>query len=552
MNFLRENLFTVLLTTCTLILCLIMFFWSGSISGEIDEKVASRQSISNTIQNLSRPPYSNGNTNMAAQATVEGIREALQKVSDENIAWNSRNFTVPELTMLDGSKKPAFPFVESIWVRDQLPTRFATQCHRQFVALLASMNPVALPTPQEIEEEAARQNKRIELRKKIESRRDRDTEASTNRNTAAAGRLPTAGQGIAPMPTPPNLMQPNAIMGQTPTGKSGSYGDEAKKVAVDILRVRQAQQGLIYVDESPFEMIFAKGLPISKAESDKLWKAQLGLWVQSDIVAAINDTIKTAQDLQNIPNNQRNVTTSPIKRLVKITVGNSDSRPRTSTTNQPAYGNAMPPFGGGPQMPPGAMPPGMSAQYAGRGATMRTASSSSKPLEKGESLTQYVDNKVFDVVDYSFTVYMPTRFLPLLQESLLKRNYHVILNTQIDPVASQSGDAKGTSEELYYYGLEPLREVKIEGQLLLMTGFTRGLWDKTTLKWIREPLMPVEEIKKLDPAALRDEDKQLVDGRLNKPWDPTAPKVETVTPGRGPIAPMGQGGQRRVVTPGGR
>jgi hypothetical protein len=159
---------------------------------------------------------------------------------------------------------------------------------------------------------------------------------------------------------------------------------------------------------------------------------------------------------------------------------------------------------------------------------------------KADSLTQYTANTLFDVSDYSFTVIMPTRYLPVLEQKLLKQNYHVILNEEVVPVDSAStanaggammgggfGMPGGTSSnvkgDLYNYGTEPLSRVTITAQLMLMSNFTRGQWDKTAKKWISYPLMPVEVMKNIPQSALRDEDKEFLDqyGRMEKGEQPT-------------------------------
>ena len=558
MNFLRENLFMVLLTTGTLALCLVFVLWSGAISDQIDgEEVASRQSLSNTIQNLGRPPYSNGNTIMAEKTRVEGIMDSLRKVGEKNIAWNSRNFRVDPLTMLDGSKRPAFPFDANVWEKNQLASRFVGLYHEQLAALLASLNPTGLPTPAEIAEEAEYQEKIIQRRERIRLKSEKET---------AAGKTPakttTPARGVVPGMTPevmdPEMGMMPPVPGRTPAaGKSGSFSAEANDRAQDILRVRKAQQGAIYVDDSPFHLVFAKGVLLSKAEPEKLWDAQQGLWVQSDIVAAINDTIQTAQDQQKIPAGQRSVITSPIKRLMNVTVGKSDSAAKKKTVEQNIYGG-MGGYPGGGQWGPSPedmpMPPGArNVPTPTRSGGYSRASTPAAPGEKPNTLTQNSANKVFDVVDYSFTVLMPTRYLPLLQESLLKRNYHVILNMQIEPPDGEtavSKNAAGGAEGLYYYGVEPLRKVTISGQLLLVAGFTRGLWDDENKQWLREPLMPLEVMKSLETAALRPEDQQLIDGRLPQPWNPAA-AVVTPTPAGG-MTPQPRGampGQRKIVMP---
>ena len=140
-------------------------------------------------------------------------------------------------------------------------------------------------------------------------------------------------------------------------------------------------------------------------------------------------------------------------------------------------------------------------------------------LDRPDTLTQHIANPVFDVVNYSFTVVMPTRFLPVLEENLMKQNYHVILNEQISRVTE---DDQTKTNELYYYGADPVRKVTIEAQLLLLADWTRGQWDAKNKKWLRFPLMPLEEMQILSPGALRNEDRKLIDEKLPMPWKASA------------------------------
>lgn len=558
MNFLRENLFLVLLTVGTLLICLILVLWSGAIASQIDEReIAPRQELSDAIQQLSRPPYDNGNTIIAEKQRVEGIRGALQACLQENIAWNSRNFQVPALAMLDGSTRPAFPFDAKVWEKNQLANRYVLQYHDHLDSLFSSLKPASLPTPQELTDEAVRQQKILERREEIRKKESQDAAAAAVAPPAAA-HPPTVPPAMVAAPYPIPAAAPAARTpvpaAPLPGGVSATtLGAESQQRAREVLRIRKAQEGVIYADRnSSFQIDYPKGIILSAADVDaeKFWKAQLGLWVQTDVVGAINDTIQTAFEQQKLPPHQRNVIFSPVKRLVSIAMGNIPVavRPTTPASSRggmaPGVRYPYPPPGGAPTMPPGAAGPygppeagpygpvGMTGPYGSPapGAVPRgyPAGTPGTPVESQKTLTQHTANKVFDVVDYTFTVIMPTRYLPLLQECLLKRNYHVILNMNVepaDPAKASAASADAATEEMYYYGVEPVSKVTINAQLLLMTGFTRGLWDEEKRQWRREPLMPLELLRKLPDSALRPEDKQLIAGQLPQPWNPAAAAI---------------------------
>ncbi|MBN1555596.1 MAG: hypothetical protein JXA11_12695 [Phycisphaerae bacterium] len=547
MNFFREHLFMVLLTTCTIVLCLILVFWSKSINTQIDEEeVAARESLSKSIEGLSRPPFNNGNTNAAEQNRVDGIRESLQKVKDRTVLWNRRNFTVPELKMIDGSMQPAFPFDMTVWAKNFLANRFLEKYHGQLDALKASLHPAEQPTEEEIDAEAVRSQKILEQQRLVEQR-ELDRKADLERGAAANPRNPAADRRMT-QPMPPDMDEFAPIPEQRTTPRGTTRGTtttvsaEARQYARETLTIRKAQEGEIYVEDSSFSPVYPRGISIDsdKIDPEKFWKAQVGLWVRTDIVGAIHETIQDVQKQQNLPEDKRNVITSPVKRLLKITVGDDDGDTRSSSSSPRRGLSREMDYPMGPEGPGGYHDDPRLSRRGQRGST-RTVET---PVEKPDTLTQNAACKLYDVVDYSFTVLMPTRYLPLLEENLLKRNYHVILNMQIEPPDAQTTSSRGgraggqpsrsggsESGEDFYYGVEPLRKVTIEGQLLLMTGFTRGLLDEERKNWINLPLMPVEVMKNLPSAALRPEDQELTQGRL-QPRNPAVPEGVAPTPGR--------------------
>lgn len=121
---------------------------------------------------------------------------------------------------------------------------------------------------------------------------------------------------------------------------------------------------------------------------------------------------------------------------------------------------------------------------------------------EAESLTQRVTGPMNDVYRYTFTVVMPTRYLLAFQENLMRQNYHTILNVDM---------SQTTDRDKCYYGPDPVMEVTIRGELILLSAWTRGTWDPEKKAWSEAfpPLMPVEVLKDMSqkaPSALRPED----------------------------------------------
>ena len=63
--------------------------------------------------------------------------------------------------------------------------------------------------------------------------------------------------------------------------------------------------------------------------------------------------------------------------------------------------------------------------------------------------------------------------------------------------------------ELYYYGADPVLEVTLYGELLLLTSWERGTVDDETEEWVLPPLMPDEVLASIQGRtedAMREED----------------------------------------------
>ena len=89
--------------------------------------------------------------------------------------------------------------------------------------------------------------------------------------------------------------------------------------------------------------------------------------------------------------------------------------------------------------------------------------------------------------------------------------------------ASTGSQSSGriADEDLYYYGTDPVVQVDITGELLLLTSWQRGSWDGENNKWSEEfpPLMPLEVLQSLNDTAsdaIRDEDRRRLSERFGQ------------------------------------
>ena len=508
MSFLRDNLFTAALGGGTAVLCLVLLGWGYVISGDIEDEEAKREGLAKQITSLKSGRKVNTGTINSERTRVQNILKSLADVRKQNVEWNSRNFRVPDLPLDSDQLKAALPFDSTIWDRYSLAFYFISDYHDQIDGLLARLKPTTTPSEEEIDAETTRQAARLQQMERIQEKGTRNASETEERRDQYATRNSRDG------------------------GRMGEdVGDKALKRAKKSLRLLKAKEGLIYAEVGCFNERFLRGQRRSTIKAEEVWEAQVGLWVRSDVVAVLEKTIQQVQ--QNLPEKDRNVINSPIKKLIRIEIEGDSSDTVSSTKQKGGVGvpsldmgrppgmDMMMPRGGrggrGGRPPMGIGPRGMTGRPGRPSSKGSRRGSSSQQLDKPETLTQNTANPVFDVVNYSFTVLMPTRFLPLLEKNLMEQNYHLILNEQIKKV-SENADSKEQSSDLFYYGADPVCEVTIEAQLLLLADWTRGMWDAKDKKWLRPPLMPVEVMQTLSSGALRNEDNELISEKLPMPW----------------------------------
>lgn len=300
---------------------------------------------------------------------------------------------------------------------------------------------------------------------------------------------------------------------------------KARLGALEELKLRQARRGKMYVADSAFEDYFAgQGAAVSASMSD-LWFSQLNLWVQGDVVRAINEANDNA--IAHTVDKEVSVLNSAVRKLLEIKVersytiaGGKSSGGGAAPVEKPGGGGFGPGGGSGFGPAPGGGPGGFGPMPGGSSPGGLGASSGS--ALSTNTFTGHVSNQGYDVIEYSFKVIMPARCIPALEASLMKQNFHTVLKVQASPLAQpntgQSTGADATAVTVAeYYGPDSLLEVNFECELLLLTAWERGTLapkdpknpDKTT--WTLAPLVPREVLGKFlkdAPAALREEDKK--------------------------------------------
>jgi hypothetical protein len=192
---------------------------------------------------------------------------------------------------------------------------------------------------------------------------------------------------------------------------------------------------------------------MSQLPAEKIWLAQLGLWVQQDV----------AKGIAEINQNSKSVTTSPVKELVLIDV----------SSNRDIY--TTPGGAASTPQPAGAV---ASANVANNAAT--------DPLPKdfNVSPTGRVCNGVFDVVHFTVCMNVQAadvnKVIQQLERGRLLTVYH-------SDIVSVNGEEK--QDQGYFYGPVPVVTLTLKCEELFMRSWTRPLMPQSIKQYlnVQEP-----------------------------------------------------------------
>lgn len=467
MNF-AENKFLIITAAVAVVLAGGLVYYGMTISSEIEEThQEERQDVMRDVKQFGRGTPANPQTIEQRRARVEAMKKERQQVIESTITFNRRPeaYVIPELTLRaeGGKTQPALPFVEQVWVNNGLYFDFVQAYFAQLDEEMAALKPAALPTEQEIQGEAVKVQKVLN---RLNFRRD----------------------GSATRPA---------------SARDEGISDEAYQKAYARMRLLKAQQGNVYVDINSFDLLtFVRRQMVTTLPPEQIWQAHLSMWVSSDIVDAINQTVEEVYQNENVTPAQRGVPRSPVKRLVSIRLERDTTTVRdTKTEHEDEWSD----YYGNPR---------------DRGRSVRRETPSSSRTPGAETLTQRATTEKYNVIHYEFTVIMPHRYVPVLQQKLMGLNYHTILEQDISLV-----EANSQADERYYYGTEPVRKVTFSGELLLLSDWVRGTFregDDGQGQWVYPPLMPISVMEsRLTSDQQRQTDEDLIEGQLPRPWDPS-------------------------------
>ncbi|MDY7009371.1 MAG: hypothetical protein SVV80_01280 [Planctomycetota bacterium] len=502
MNFLKENKFLVVTAAVLLVLAAASLLIANSLGGKAEIGAKAYASMGKTIDSLASEGVNRSMVNTAKQR-VQDMRDKAKKVAEESLLRNRRNYEVLSFD-ISGNIVPAFPIDPEFKDRGILKLWFPEKYRLRLKAIRETLKPTIPPTDNEIQLALARIAASVMPKKEDNQPNPVVTPAprASERNSGM-GIERHSGMGVerrsdmgAERRSSMDFERRSSVGSSVERGATGRMtGTKAEQSAVGQqalinLVISKSEQGWIYADKEPVQAgmrdrrsaeggtsgggAMYNALPLADYDDDALWMAQVGLWVQQDIVDAINLTNRQVQSTAS--GGQRGVAASAIKRLMNIEIrgyvlGGSES---------------------------GVL------QYLDVGDINTSRSA--------PQLTGRACNKLYDVVHYEFTVILPMQHLLRLQKNLMAQNHHTILEVDVN---------RTIPSDMHYYGTDSVMTVTIVGEMLMLTDFTRGRWDKDAKDWDENypPLTPatfLEKMREMDAEIVREEDKK----RLRTPTVP--------------------------------
>jgi len=571
MKFLKQNLFLVCLALGTLAVGGGLIKMYSGYTSEGKALIALRTEASGKLNRLrSSKPLVNPVVLAHAKDRVEKMKEMRQRVAEESLRRNCAGRKVMVFPTPGNAGGPihAFPINKKDYYDKSLRLKFATVYREQLQEIYKQLKPTRPPTTEEIQAEAAAIAERTAPLPASPITPVRTPQPVAPNpggvmdpgiygpvNPGGYGPMPPGGYG--PMPpggrTPRRYPRNTTILGPTYRSTPGSTAtttpapgaegpaeltpaEKARRRLVS----RQAGAGEVYADPDTSLYVAVSPSPSPINDDTLLWRAQLSLWIQQDIAAAIRRTNEGYRRWHGGKGREKGVPSSAVKRLLSTRVlGYVVNRSGTG-----ADGALVAPgmdMDGGMGIPAGDAGTGVNLSYLGAGSTGGAPGTGGPTVPK---LTGRHCNPIYDVVHYEFTAIVAATELVRLEKNLMAQNNHTILRvetTRVGAKADNTGGDRGmvrvgnmgvggpvVDENLFYYGTDPVVQVRIVGELLMLTDWTRGrekaaiggsppgaasggkiVWDEKY-----PALMPVDVLQKIrdaDGSALRDVDRRRVE-----------------------------------------
>jgi hypothetical protein len=337
----------------------------------------------------------------------------------------------------DVLKGGVFPKAEKTATPFEFKDLYKNTAERLYVKLDAG----TLPTEAEIQEEVQNVQDLILLEKEQKAEEeDTTTGGGPSPRLAAGGRRPPAPSPRAPTYEPPSpmgggrmLAQPGGAGGRFSGAQNvrggpgmgipsptGSQSDEPKYNPVYRARVSKAKSIHCYYGQNSFDVA-----PLAYQETaptpEEMWYAQVGLWIQEDVVKAIADLNRAAA--ARVSSGDACVEDVPVKRLVFTRVLGYQLGEDKGILYFPAA---------------------QTSQLGQQGFG-------------GPSLTGRTCNEQFDVVRFVVSVVVDQREILQLINQISKVNFYQCLNVTYEAV-----DQQAEMNEGYFYGTDPVVKATLE------------------------------------------------------------------------------------------
>jgi hypothetical protein len=366
----------------------------GMTSKTVVEEMQKVVSSAAEIQNLKSDPKN--------QATIDAEKERLGKFKEQYEAAIKVAASINERKVL---MEGVFPAPRS----DEVRYRFQEAYRARIARLPSEMNAGGPPTAQELQDAA-------------------DEIADERRRKGLEEPEPGGGPPVPPAPAPPpggkpDERQPGGAVPPppgTPTGeKTASLQEEAARRAA----IRKALSIQLYGESFGPRNAFQISPIVSATDppaADDMWYAQVGLWIQEDVVRAIREVNEEAAS--RLDPKEANVGRMPVKHLISIRI--------------PGYLTSQ----------------GTLVRFEG----VREATTVQQPSVGGAEVPQVFTNRVgdenFDVIRFSVRAIVDQRELLRLPDRITRTNFYQLVDLDYSATLPLTGaDAQG-----FHYGDGPV------------------------------------------------------------------------------------------------
>lgn len=237
---------------------------------------------------------------------------------------------------------------------------------------------------------------------------------------------------------------------------------EAQDRLPEVMKNEAATQHALYMapDALAQQPELAAGSGVTP-DATKIWYAQMSLWVEQDVAAAIRELNKASH----------NVDQSPVKQLVALAVPSDESM--YAIPNAPPAGAAAAAAGGGTPGPTSNVP----------------ANTDTDPLPKDYSIspTGRACNGVFDVVHFTLVLKVKSADIGRVINQLERGRLITVYQTDV-----QSVNSAADAQEGYLLGNSPVAQITLQCEELFFRDWTKPLMPPTIQTLLNaQPAAPV-------------------------------------------------------------